>query len=153
MAMSEDISVGVQILLKRFETNPEEMTNEYGKWAQLREAVLNYMEGQKGVRYLYGLNHEEIEMLFRAFTAQYRKKFDDWVMKEVLNPDDEDSVMTQHKLAHSMAANKVLINNPQMLQNSIPPGSWQNVATQTSNTSVVSQQSLVARLKQELGIK
>ena len=151
--MNEEIGAGVKILLERGKTNPDEMKEEFGQWVNLRDAVFEYKESKRRSAWLRGLTEHEIDLLFDMFNTVYRSAFDAWVMKEVLNPDDEDSVMTQHKLAHSMAANKVLINNPQMLQNSIPPGSWQNVATQTSNTSVVSQQSLVARLKQELGIK
>lgn len=150
--MSEDISAGVKILLERGKTNPDEMKEEFGQWANLRDAVFEYKESKRRSAWLRGLTEHEIDLLFDMFNTVYRSIFDAWVMKTVLGAEDEDSVMLQHKLAHSLAANKLLINNPQMLQNSIPPGSWQTVGALTSNTTTTSP-SIIARLKQELGIK
>lgn len=149
--MNEDISAGVKILLERGKTNPDEMKEEFGQWANLRDAVFEYKESKRRSAWLRGLTEHEIDLLFDMFNTVYRSIFDAWVMKTVLGAEEED-VIAQRVGAYQMAQGK-RISNPHMLQNSIPPGSWQNVATQTSNTSVVSQQSLVARLKQELGIK
>ena len=149
--MNEDISAGVKILLERSKTNPDEIKEEYGQWANLRDAVFEYKESKRRSAWLRGLTEHEIDLLFDMFNTVYRSIFDAWVMKTVLGAEEED-VIAQRVGAYQMAQGK-RISNPHMLQNSIPPGSWQNVATQTSNTSVVSQQSLVARLKQELGIK
>jgi hypothetical protein len=151
MVMNEDISAGVKILLERGKTNPDEMKEEFGQWANLRDAVFEYKESKRRSAWLRGLTEHEIDLLFDMFNTVYRSIFDAWVMKTVLGAEEED-VIAQRVGAYQMAQGK-RISNPHMLQNSIPPGSWQNVATQTSNTSVVSQQSLVARLKQELGIK
>jgi hypothetical protein len=151
MVMNEDISAGVKILLERGKTNPDEMKEEFGQWANLRDAVFEYKESKRRSAWLRGLTEHEIDLLFNMFNTVYRSIFDAWVMKTVLGAEEED-VIAQRVGAYQMAQGK-RISNPHMLQNSIPPGSWQNVATQTSNTSVVSQQSLVARLKQELGIK
>lgn len=149
--MNEDISAGVKILLERGKTNPDEMKEEFGQWANLRDAVFEYKESKRRSAWLRGLTEHEIDLLFDMFNTVYRSIFDAWVMKTVLGAEEED-VIAQRVGAYQMAQGK-RISNPHMLQNSIPPGSWQNVATQTSNTSVISQQSLVARLKQELGIK
>ena len=149
--MNEDISAGVKILLERSKTNPDEIKEEYGQWANLRDAVFEYKESKRRSAWLRGLTEHEIDLLFDMFNTVYRSIFDAWVMKTVLGAEEED-VIAQRVGAYQMAQGK-RISNPHMLQNSIPPGSWQNVATQTSNTSVISQQSLVARLKQELGIK
>ena len=147
--MSEEMSIGVKILLERVKSNPEEVTQEYGKWHQLRDAVFAYKEDGQRRAWLRGLREEEIDLLYEAFCTGARQIFDDYVLKNILGADEEK----EEKLDAYKISQGKRIKNPQMLQNSIPPGSWQNVATQTSNTSVISQQSLVARLKQELGIK
>lgn len=114
--MSEEVCKGVEILLKRFETNPEEMLDEYGKWSQLRTSVFNYMEGQKGVRYLYGLTDHEIELLFRAFTSHYRAQFDNWVMKELL---DDETDRTQTAGAYTAGLAQSMLQTKQRAVNSI----------------------------------
>ncbi len=149
--MSEEIGAGVKILLERIKSNPDEIKEEYGQWAGLRDAVFEYKETNRRSSWLRGLTEHEVDLLFDMFNEIYRGAFDAWVMKTVLGAEEED-VTAQRVGAYQMAQGK-RISNPHMLQNAIPPGSWQNVATHTSNTSVVSQQSLVARLKQELGIK
>lgn len=147
--MDNNVSQGVRIIVERCETNPDEMMEEYGKWSNLRNALFDYMENRNPDRqgWLRGLREDEINALYEAFGSLYRKTFDEYVMKNVLVDEEEDDTLAAHKMMHSVAANKLLINNPQMLQNSIHPGSWQNVATQTSNTSIIS------RLRKELGIK
>jgi hypothetical protein len=150
--MSEEISAGVRILLERAKSNPEELMEAYGKWQHLREAVFEYKE--KGIRqaWLRGMREEEIDLLYEAFCTGSRQIFDNYVMKQVLDSDEEEK---QPVDAYTLSQGKRAVGgggvyNPH--QNAIqpmavPPGSWQNVANQTSNTS------LVARLKQELGIK
>jgi hypothetical protein len=147
--MNEEMSIGVKILLERAKSNPEELTEEYGKWHQLRDAVFAYKEDGHRRAWLRGLREEEIELLYEMFSSNARQIFDDYVLRNVLGVEEEK----EEKLDAYKISQGKRISNPQMLQNSIQPGSWQNVATQTSNTSVVAQQSLVARLKQELGIK
>jgi hypothetical protein len=153
--MSEEISAGVRILLERAKSNPEELMEAYGKWQHLREAVFEYKE--KGIRqaWLRGMREEEIDLLYEAFCTGSRQIFDNYVMKQVLDSDEEKE--EKFPPAYIMAQGK-RVQQAQMAQNTIQPmavspGSWQTVASQTSNTSVVAQQSLVARLKQELGIK
>ncbi len=145
--MNEDISAGVKILLERVKSNPEEVTQEYGKWHQLRDAVFAYKEDGQRRAWLRGLREEEIDLLYKAFCTGARQVFDDYVLKTVLGAEEqEEDVIAQRVGAYQMAQGK-RISNPHMLQNSIPPGSWQNVATQTSNTSIT------ASLKNALGIK
>lgn len=149
--MSEDISAGVKILLERGKTNPDEIKEEFGQWSNLRDAVFEYKETNRRSSWLRGLTEREIDLLFDMFNEIYRGAFDAWVMKTVLGAGDDDAEV-QRKLAHSMAIRNLPIKNPQMLQNSIPPGSWQTVGALTSNTTTTSP-SIIARLKQELGIK
>lgn len=154
--MDKELAQGVRIIVERCQTNPDEMMDEYGKWSQLREAVFDYMERNHLKEYarsawLRGLTNDEINTLYEAFGALYRKTFNDYVMKHVLGDEDEAEAEAQRRLAHSMAIRNLPINNPGMFQNTAIP-SWQNVTQQTSNTSV-SSISILSRLKQELGIK
>lgn len=134
----DEISQGVRILVERCETNPDEMMEEYGKWSNLRNAVFDYMENRGNPdrqAWLRGLREDEIKLLYDAFAANHRRIFDEYVMKNVLGDEEEE------KDKQWMA-----IKNPGMFQ-PVHPGSWQNVATQTSNTSIT------ASLKNALGIK
>jgi hypothetical protein len=145
MTMTEEMSIGVKILLERAKSNPEEMTQEYGKWHQVRDAVYAYKEDGQRRAWLRGLREEEIDLLYEAFCTGARQIFDDYVLKTVLGAD-EGETQTPKIDAYMLAQGK-RISNPHMLQNSVQPGSWQNVATQTSDTSILS------RLRKELGIK
>ena len=91
--MSEELSVGVRILLERSKTNPDELKEEYGQWGQLREAVFAYKERKDRGPWLRGLTEQEIDALYEMFNALYRGVFDAWVMKTVLG-GDEDSTGT-----------------------------------------------------------
>jgi hypothetical protein len=146
--MSEEISVGVRIIVERCKTNPDEMTEEYGKWGQLRNAVFDTVENKlRGSAWLRGLTDEEITMLYEAFSSLHRKVFDDYVMKQVLGTDEEkEEYVGQAKLNKAMAQRGLLMNNP--YQNTIQPGQIVPIATtQTSNTSITT------TLKNALGIK
>lgn len=125
--MDNNVSQGVRILVERCETNPDEMMEEYGKWSQLRNAVFDYIENRGNPdrhAWLRGLREDEIKLLYDAFGANYRRVFDEYVMKNVLG-DEEDEKEKQW----------AAIKNPGMFQ-PVHPGSWQNVAAQTSNTPV-----------------
>lgn len=158
--MDKELAQGVRIIVERCQTNPDEMMDEYGKWSQLREAVFDYMERNHLKEYarsawLRGLTNDEINTLYDAFGALYRKTFDDYVMKHVLSDEDETEAETQRKLAHSFSLKNAGFTDPRLFQNAIQPGkiypvsldSYHAVKMQTSNTSILS------RLKQELGIK
>jgi hypothetical protein len=150
--MDEEMSIGVKILLERAKSNPEEMTQEYGKWHQLRDAVCAYKEDGQRRAWLRGLRQDEIDLLYEAFCTGARQIFDDYVLKNILEGDEEQTKHAEHQRVHAQAMRGLLAQNT-IQPIAVPPGSWQNVASQTSNTSVAAQQSLVARLKQELGIK
>lgn len=146
--MSEEISVGVRILLERAKSNPEEIMDDYGKWGQLRDAVYAYKEEGHRRAWVRGLREEEIDMLYEMFCTHARQVFDDYVMKNILEGDEEKQPLDAYRL--SQGKRGLLAQNT--IQPVNPNGSWVNVASQTSNTSIANQ-SLVARLKQELGIK
>ncbi len=146
--MSEEISVGVKILLERAKSNPEEVMDDYGKWGQLRDAVYAYVEKGERRPWVRGLRPDEIDLLYEAFSIHARQIFDDYVLKNVLGADEEETPKVD---AYMLSQGKRAVGgggtnyNPH--QNAIQPGSWQNVASQTSNTSITKS------LKNALGIK
>ena len=87
--MNEEMSIGVKILLERAKSNPEELTEEYGKWHQLRDAVFAYKEDGHRRAWLRGLREEEIELLYEMFSSNARQIFDDYVLRNVLGVEEE----------------------------------------------------------------
>jgi hypothetical protein len=145
----DEISQGVRILIERCETNPDEMMEEYGKWSQLRNAVFDYMENRGSPdrhAWLRGLREDEIKLLYDAFGANYRRVFDEYVMKNVLVDEEEEETF---KFKTTGRYSYGGWNDPRLLQNAnnVSPGSWQNVAVQSSGTSIATS------LKNALGIK
>ena len=150
------MSVGVEILLKRVKSNPEELMESYGKWQHLREAVFEYKE--KGIRqaWLRGLREDELDLLYEAFCSAARHVFDSYVMKQVLDGDEKEE---KHYATKAMANPSRLLTtaeiNRQALdilgheidkqyRNTLPPGSWQTVHTEVVDTP------LAAKLKRKL---
>ena len=145
----DEISQGIRILIERCETNPDEMMEEYGKWSSLRNAVFDYMENRGNSdrqAWLRGLREDEIKLLYDAFAANHRRIFDEYVMKNVLGDEEEGTLRFKatERYVHGWNDPRGVFANS---ANSVSPGSWQNVATQTSNTSIT------ASIKNALGIK
>jgi len=138
--MSDEFCAGVQILLKRMESNPDEFKDR-GKWEMLTRAVFAHKEGNFADAWtVRSLTHAEIDALHAGCVKIYRPAFDEYVMKNVLNESEETlKYKATERYAHGMT-------DPSIYQNAIQPGSWQTVATQTSNTSVVN------RIKKGLGL-
>lgn len=88
--MSEELSVGVKILLERCKTNPEEIMGT--KWLNVVEAVFNYKETRARSPSLRGLTEQEIDLIYEALNGLYRAKFDSYIMANVLNADEEEPV-------------------------------------------------------------
>ena len=118
--MSEEFCAGVQIILKRMESNPDEFINphEY-KWQKVVAGVFARKEGisTEGVGAVRGLTDAEIDALYEGFVKLARPAFDEYVMKNVL--DDKEEL--RYKATERYVAG---FNDPRMLaQNSIRPGS------------------------------
>jgi hypothetical protein len=143
--MSEELNAGVRILLERFKTNPEEMAEEFSKWAQLREAVFDHKERGMFSRFTRGLSAHEIDLLYEAFSKGARQSFDSYVMQRVLDQDEKEEYVGQAALNKAMSQRGLLAQNT--IQPVNPDGSWQTVATQTSDTP------LRVAIKRKLGIK
>jgi len=159
--MNEDISAGVKILLERVKSNPEEVTQEYGKWHQLRDAVFAYKEDGQRRAWLRGLREEEIDLLYKAFCTGARQVFDDYVLKTVLGAEEqEEDVIAQRVGAYQMAQGRRVGGggtNYNPYQNAIQPGSIQPIVL-TGNTTVqgtldaTPSPSFVQKIKKELGL-
>ena len=88
----DEFCAGVQIILKRIESNPEEFTKEPSPWKRLMDAVIASKFGDFDDRYyLRALTSQEIDALHKAFLPMLRQEFDTWVMKQVLvEPKEEE---------------------------------------------------------------
>ena len=82
--MSEDICDGVKILVERMRTNPEEFTEDFGKWDGLVKTPWH----EEVTDWAAALNPTEIAVLKEARRKVYREKFTAQVMKTLLKVDD-----------------------------------------------------------------
>jgi hypothetical protein len=97
--MSEEFSAGVNILLQRMETHPEEFYDAQSrgrlgtdpKWHNVMTSVMQvkFKENARGEA-IY-LTDAEVDALFAKYTKLRRKAFDDHVLDAVLNPEQVSS--------------------------------------------------------------
>ena len=119
----DEFCAGVQIILKRIESNPEEFTKEPSPWKRLMDAVIASKFGDFDDRYyLRALTSQEIDALHKAFLPMLRQEFDTWVMKQVLVEPEET---LRFKATERYATGWT---DPRMLQNAVPPGTMITVA-------------------------
>jgi len=89
-----EFCTGVQILLSRMESNPEEFGRNSDKWGRMLEQLVMWKElGSERMpspNYLTGLTAAEKNALYDAYQKFLRKSFDDWVMKEILTDAEEE---------------------------------------------------------------
>jgi len=89
MEQNPEFCTGVQILLSRMESNPEEFTSG-DKWYWIMSKVVDTKRNPTHhSNTLAELTPEEINALFDAYTPFLRKRFDDSVMKEILTDAKE----------------------------------------------------------------
>ena len=117
-----DFCTGVQILISRMKSNPEEFTKG-DKWYWVMSKVVDVRRNPiHHSNTLPELTVEEIDALFDAYTPFLRKSFNDSVLKEVLADAEE--------LSYRMtSAPPVVLGNPP------PIGNWANPTTMTSSKS------------------
>jgi hypothetical protein len=92
--MSDEFCAGVQILLKRMESNPDEFINpnEY-RWQTIASGVFARKQGRadsEGAGAVRGLTDAEIDALHTALVKLARPAFDEYVMKEILAEPEEN---------------------------------------------------------------
>jgi hypothetical protein len=96
MEQNPDFCVGVRTLLKRMESNPEEFnvsSGNYGKWGRILEQVVLLQEAGSDKlpfpNHLSGLTAAEINAIYVGYCKFLRKRFDDYVMRELLADAEE----------------------------------------------------------------
>jgi hypothetical protein len=157
--MSDEFGAGVQILLKRLESNPDEFKEEYGKWAGIRDAVFAFKERGDISAWLRGLTLQEIDALYEKLSVIYRNTIDEWVMKQVLDTPQEERASLD---AYQMAQGKRALqwndhHDHRMYQNALKPGSLVPIRLQ-SNTTIQGQldadpsPNMLAKIKKGLGL-
>lgn len=157
--MSDEFCAGVQILLKRMESNPDEFRGEYGRWADIRQSVFAYKEQGERNAWVRGLTKAEIDALYEKLSAIHRVVFDEYVMKNVLDePNEQDSIseqmwqMTQGRQKARMQGSGW--TDPRMGVN-VPPGTVLTVSGGGSGGSgqvQIKPESVMSKLKKELGL-
>jgi hypothetical protein len=133
--MSEKLSEGVQLLLQRMESHPNEFDLDRGKWASELNVVYARVTGKTPPqRAEPWLSTAEVEALWDKYVEIKQRDFHGHVMKKLFDEEEKEGIDV-YELSQGKRG--------QALQ----PGSWQNVAVQTSNASIT------ASLKNKLGIK
>ena len=110
--MSEDICDGVKILVERMKTNPEEFTEDFGKW----DGLVNPPWHTDLSIWLKALNDAEIAMLQEGMRKIYREMFTARVMKTLLKVDDAPK-----QPSVTLTAKSTLAPNPNPAQNVYNP--------------------------------
>jgi hypothetical protein len=149
--MSDEFCAGVQIILKRMESNPDEFTNpnEY-RWQAVVSGVFARKEGIDGKEtgVVRGLTDAEIDALYEGFVKLARPAFDEYVMKNVLNESEETlKYKATERYAQSWTDPRMNVN--------VPPGTMITVSGGGSGGSgqvQVKPESVMSKLKRELGL-
>ena len=119
------ISEGVRLLLQRMESHPDEFDLDHGKWAIVLNVIYTRASGRTPAhRAEPWLSTAEVNAVWEKYVEIKQKNFHNDVMKKLL--DEEDHALDAYAISQGKRAH--------LAQNAIQPGSWQNVAAQTSNT-------------------
>ena len=96
MEQNPEFCTGVQILLSRMERNPEEFnvsSGNYGKWGRVLEQLVIAKEAGEDKlpfpNHLSGITAAEKNALYGGYCKFLRKRFDDYIMKEILADAEE----------------------------------------------------------------
>lgn len=95
--MSEEFSAGVNILLQRMETHPEEFfvvqsksaITRDPKWHSVMTSVMQVKFNESPRGEASYLTDAEVDALWEGYRKIRRKSFDDYVMDTVLNPEQK----------------------------------------------------------------
>ena len=148
--MSDEFCAGVQIILKRMESNPDEFINphEY-KWQKVVAGVFARKEGisTEGVGAVRGLTDAEIDALYEGFVKLARPAFDEYVMKNVLDEPEELKYKATERYVKGWTDPRMAVN--------VPPGTVLTVTGGGSGGSgqvQIKPESVMSKLKRELGL-
>lgn len=135
--MSEKLSEGVQLLLQRMESHPDEFNLDSGKWASELNVVYARVSGKTPPqRAEPWLSTAEVEALWDKYVEIKQRDFHGHVMKKLFDEEAEERMD-----AYALSQGK------QRLQGSMLPGGIQPVYMGTSDTP------LAIKIKNKLGIK
>ena len=136
--MSEKLSEGVQLLLQRMESHPDEFDLDRGKWASELNVVYARVSGKTPPqRAEPWLSTAEVEALWDKYVEIKQRDFHGHVMKKLFD-DEAERPLDMYGLSQGK----------QRLQGTIQPGGiYETQAVQTSNTPIA------IKIKNKLGIK
>jgi hypothetical protein len=139
--MSEKLSEGVQLLLQRMESHPDEFDLDRGKWASELNVVYARVSGKTPPqRAEPWLSTAEVEALWGKYVEIKQRDFHGHVMKKLFDGEEKHTLD-----AYGLSQGK------QRLQGTVQPGgvypSWETATSQTSDTP------LRVAIKRKLGIK
>jgi hypothetical protein len=135
--MSEKLSEGVQLLLQRMESHPDEFDLDRGKWASELNVVYARVSGKTPPqRAEPWLSTAEVEALWDKYVEIKQRDFHGHVMKKLFD-DEEERPLDMYGLSQGK----------RRLQGTMQPGGIQPVYMGTSDTP------LAAKIKNKLGIK
>jgi hypothetical protein len=98
--MREEFCTAVKILLQRMETHPEEFYSEMPpnraadnpKWGHLMTQIVSLKNGGDIRGEAIFLTDAEKDALYDSYVKLRRKALDDYVMREVLTPEEDEGV-------------------------------------------------------------
>jgi len=108
--MREDFCTAVKILLQRMETHPEEFYEEVNpnrmvnspKWGNLLSQVVSLKNGGDMRGEAIFLTEAEKNALYKGYVKLRRKALDDYVMREVLSPEEDKQKELSRSLTNSL---------------------------------------------------
>jgi hypothetical protein len=134
------LSEGVSLLLQRMKSHPEEFNVEHGRWSDVLVSVYHRAHATGNATAVIGvppdawMSPSEVEAIWHEYVQLKQKRFHSWVMEKLLTNDvTEDKHFSVGAFAQGKRIPRTLMQNA---ATAIQPGSWQEVATQTSNTSI-----------------
>ena len=144
--MSDEFCAGVQIILKRMESNPDEFIEEFGKWSSIVNAVFSRKLGGDAIA-IRSLTNAEAEALYEGLIKVYRPEFDEYVMKNMLDETKELKYQAKERFVQGWTDPRMNVN--------VPPGTMLTVTGGGSGGSgqvQIKPESVMSKLKRELGL-
>lgn len=129
-----ELSEGVELLLRRMESHPDEFKDSmHGKWNHVLSVVEERMFNPHGKRRAEPwMSDTEVRAIWKGYQKLKQKSFHDFVMKKLL-----DDTPTEEEI---LAGKPTLITNPtlmkmQAMQNALQPGAIVPLNENTLNTA------------------
>jgi hypothetical protein len=132
--MSEELSEGVALLLRRMESHPEEFTTGGDKWRHVlgvvEERIFNPTDKRRAEPWM---TDEEIRALWGGYQKAKRKNFHDFVMKKLLDDSEEENFPPAGILARGKLAQNTIKPGAML---TVPVAPYTNAISLQGNTTV-----------------